>query len=73
MKPPVRWYERHLAREAKHAEFERAATKKLLRAANRRARRSRPKPAPLPLPPLPTGWLPLADLRRALRAKGRHS
>jgi hypothetical protein len=63
-----RWYSRNLELEGKRADLERAADA-LLRT-NRRARR--PKSAPLPEQPVPTrGWIPLADLSRALKARSR--
>jgi hypothetical protein len=72
MKPPTRWYARNPELEAERAGSESAATA-LLRAADHRVRRSKPTPSPpsATLLPSPTGWLPLADLRHAMRAKER--
>ena len=71
----MRWYARNHKLAAKHAALEREGTA-LLRADARRQRavrqaKPRPKPKPPPPSPLPpvSGWMPLADLQRALRAK----
>lgn len=68
-------YQWRPALEAKHAALEREANA-LLRADVRRQRAAARRPKPTPSPPStisptssPTGWLPLTDLRRALRTK----
>jgi hypothetical protein len=61
-----RWYERRLEHEAKCKALEQQATQ-LIRAAKPKKVKS-PKLAPLPLTET-SGWLPLADLKRALRAR----
>ena len=61
-----RWYERRLEREAEYKALERQATQ-LIRAAEPRKAKG-PKLLPPPLTET-LGWLPLADLKRALRAR----
>lgn len=66
MKPLIRWYARNHQLETRRAELEDEATR-LIRIADRRAR----QPKPMTPPPLLSSakWLPLSDLRRAMRVR----
>jgi hypothetical protein len=62
-----RWYERRLEHEVRCKAFEQQATQ-LIRAAEPKKARH-PKAASLPPLTQTSGWLPLTDLKRALRVK----
>jgi hypothetical protein len=70
MNRPPKWYERRRDLEARRTELEHQASALLRADARKKARR--PKPSP-PTSPQASSlrWLPLADLKPALRARER--